>query len=103
VRDVAKVLAGAEGAAGVATGFRDYLKGVTDSTDGFYAGRKKSIDSNLKQIDKSIEQTNARLAQRENSLRKQFKALEKLVSAMNSQSAYITQQMTMLNNLWSRD
>jgi flagellar hook-associated protein 2 len=101
--DVAKVLAGAEGAAGVATGFRDYLKGVTDSTDGFYAGRKKSIDSNLKQIDKSIEQTNARLAQRENSLRKQFKALEKLVSAMNSQSAYITQQMTMLNNLWSRD
>lgn len=101
--DLAKLLAGEEGVAGIAVGFKDYLKSATSSTDGFYAGRKKSIDSNIKSINRSIEQVTARLEQREKALRNQFNALEKLVSGMNSQSAYISQQMTMLNNLWSRD
>jgi flagellar hook-associated protein 2 len=101
--DMAGSLAGGDGTAGVATGFKDYLKSVTHTTDGLYAGRKASIDSNLKRINKGIEQTNARLEQREKALRSQFNALEKLVSAMNSQSAYVSQQMTMLNNMWSRD
>lgn len=101
--DMSRLLAGSDGVAGVAAGFKDYLKSATSSTDGFYAGRKKSIDSNIRSINKSIEQVNARLEQREKSLRNQFNALEKLVSGMNSQSAYIGQQMTMLNNLWRRD
>ncbi len=101
--DMAGLLAGSGDIPGIAAGFKDYLKSVTHTTDGLYAGRKQSIDSNIKRINKSIEQTNARLEQREKALRSQFNALEKLVSAMNSQSAYVAQQMTMLNNLWSRD
>jgi flagellar hook-associated protein 2 len=101
--DLAGLLAGSESQTGIATEFKDYLASVTHTTDGFFTGRKKSIDGNIKRIDKSIEQTNARLEQREKSLRDQFNALELLISGMNSQSAYITQQMTMLNNLWSRD
>jgi flagellar hook-associated protein 2 len=100
--EVAGLLAGGDGKPGITTGLKDYLKSVTHTTDGLYAGRKTSINSNIKRLNKSIEQTNARLEQREKALRSQFNALEKLVSAMNSQGAYVSQQMEMLNNMWSR-
>lgn len=99
---VANLLAGGDETKGIATEFKDYLKSITHTTDGFLPGRKQSIDGNIKRIDKSIEQMNARLEQREKSLRDQFNALEQLVSGMNAQSAYLNQQMTMLNNMWSQ-
>ncbi|HKL26008.1 MAG TPA: flagellar filament capping protein FliD [Desulfuromonadales bacterium] len=99
---LAGLLAGDGEIKGIATQVKDYLESVTHTTDGFYTGRKQSIDSNIKRIDKSIEQINVRLEQREKSLRDQFNALEQLVSGMNAQSTFLSQQMTMLNNMWSQ-
>lgn len=86
---------------GIATQFKDYLEGVTDGVDGFFVGRKKSIDSTIKKLDTGIERVEARLEQRQKSLTDQFTAMEKLVSALNSQSSYLSQQMDMLSNIWS--
>lgn len=98
-----KLLAGDEDTKGIATQFKDYLDGVTDDIDGFYAGRKESIERNIKQIDTSIERFEARMDKREETLYAQFNALEQLVSVMNAQSDYIGKQMTALENLWSYD
>lgn len=87
---------------GVSSQFKDYLAGITSSVDGFYVGRKKSIDSTIKKLDAGIERVEARLEQRQQRLVEQFTAMEKLVSALNSQSSYLTQQMDMLSNIWSR-
>ncbi len=106
--DVAKLLAGEkdldgkETVKGVAAQFQGYLKDITDSVDGFYVGRKKSIDSTIRKLDASIERVEARLEQREKTLIDQFTALEQLVSTLNAQSDYLGQQMDMLSNIWSK-
>ncbi|WP_321366948.1 flagellar filament capping protein FliD [uncultured Desulfuromusa sp.] len=97
--DVEKLLVGEDGADGVAVKFQNYLEGITDSIDGVLAGTKKSTESNLKRIDNRIEQIEVRLAQREETMRRQYTALEELISGMNNQSAFLTQQMDMLTNM----
>lgn len=96
-----KLLAGDEDTEGIATRFKDYLDGITDKIDGFYAGRKKTIENNIKQIDKSIDRFELRLEKREQTLYDQFNALEQLISVMNAQSDYIGKQMSALENMWS--
>ena len=96
------LFAGTAGVDGIASKFKDYLKGVTNSSDGILAGRKKATDSTQRRLDTQIERQEARLEQREKTMRAQFNAMEQLVSVMNAQSAYLGQQMSMLNNLWSR-
>ncbi len=90
-----------DGNEGIATQFEEYLEGLTSSSSGLLAGRKENIDSNIKRIDTRIEQMEKRLAKREETLRKQFLAMEQLVSIMNSQSSFLTQQMTAISNLWN--
>ncbi|BCR06599.1 flagellar hook-associated protein 2 [Desulfuromonas versatilis] len=96
-----KDLDGKETVKGIAGQFRDYLDDITDSVDGFYVGRKNSIDSTIRKLDASIERVEARLEAREKTLIDQFTALEQLVSSLNSQSDYLGQQMDMLSNIWS--
>lgn len=96
-----KLLAGDEDTEGIATRFKNYLDGITDKTDGFYAGRKKTIENNVKQIAKSIDRFELRLEKREQTLYDQFNALEQLISVMNAQSDYIGKQMSALENMWS--
>jgi flagellar hook-associated protein 2 len=99
---VERLFAGEAGTEGIAGRFSSYLKGVTSSVDGLLVSRKNSTESARRSLDKSIDRTEMRLAQREKTIRAQFNALEKLVSSMNAQSAYVGQQMSMLNNLWSK-
>ncbi len=99
LEDVATLLIGEDGVTGIATQFKDYLEGNTDMFDGLLAGRKESIDSNVKRIDSRIEQAEMRLEKKEGTLRARFNAMEELVSSMNSQSNFLAQQMTMLNNM----
>jgi flagellar hook-associated protein 2 len=103
---VVKLLAGeGSGSAaidGIATKFSDYLTDITNSTDGFLAGRKASNTSTIKRIDSDIQRLEQRLEKREESLQKQFSALEQLISTFNSQSDYLSQQMSMLSSLWSK-
>ncbi len=87
---------------GLASNFQSYLESLTSSTTGLLAGRSESINSSIKSLDERILQTEMRLAKREETLNKQFYAMEQLVSVMNAQSDYLTQQMTMLSNLWNQ-
>lgn len=99
---VVSLLAGDEdGEGGLATQFEEYLESLTDSTKGVLAGRKESANRNIERIDERIAQTELRLAKREETLKAQFSAMEQLVSVMNSQSSYLTQQMSALSNLWN--
>jgi flagellar hook-associated protein 2 len=98
---VVSLLAGEDGAEGVATKFKNYLYEMTNSGTGMLKGRKESINSNLKRIDTKIDSMEARLEQRQKTLESQFSAMETLVSGLNSQGSYLTQQMTILSNMMS--
>lgn len=95
---VVSLLAGEEdGDGGISAVFEDYLKGLTNSTNGVLAGRKSSINTNIERIDGRIEQMEARLEKREKLLKAQFLAMEKLVSTFNATSSYLTQQLESIN------
>ncbi|MBI1379854.1 MAG: flagellar filament capping protein FliD [Planctomycetaceae bacterium] len=61
---------------------------------GLLAGRKEALDTQIKSIDKRVEQLEARLEAFEADLVKRFTALETLMSGLNSQSAYLSQQLS---------
>jgi len=86
---------------GIAETFNDYLENLTSSSSGLLAGRKESITANISRIDNRIEQTELRLAKREKMLNAQFTAMEQMVSLMNAQSDFLTQQMSAISDLWN--
>ncbi len=100
---VVSLLAGDDGESGLAKNFQDYLDSMTDSADGMLAGRRKSINDNIKQIDEQIERTEARLAKREETLRAQYNAMEQLVSQWSSTGDYLMQQLNSISNLNQKD
>lgn len=99
---VVKLFAGEAGIDGVAKKFQTYLKDITGSTDGIYASKRESTGRNVRQIDRQVERLEARLSQREASLRARFEAMETLVGGLNSQGAFLSQQMVMMSNTWSQ-
>jgi flagellar hook-associated protein 2 len=84
---------------GIATQFQGYLEALTDTQDGLYAGRSQAINDNLKRMDEQIVQMELRLEKREETLRAQFNTMEQLISTMNSQSSFLSQQLDMISNL----
>ncbi len=96
---VEKLLVGEGEVEGIAAQFQDYLEGVTNSIDGISAANTKSTQSTVKDIENRMEQMELRLAKREESLRNKFNAMEGLISSLNAQSAFLTQQMSLLNNM----
>jgi flagellar hook-associated protein 2 len=100
---VTTLLAGDGSEEGIATRFKSYLDDITDDIDGFHAGRKESIESNIKRIDKSIVSMELRLEKREKTLFDQFNSLELLMSSMNATSSFLTSQLKSLENLWSKN
>ncbi len=94
--EVIGLFAGTSESDGISTEFATYLEQMTDTATGLYAGRKESTDSNLRRIDQRILSLEARLEQKEETLRARFTAMESLVSGMNSQSSFLTQQLANL-------
>lgn len=84
---------------GVMTDFVDYLTSMTDSSSGFYAGREKAINDNIASMDSRIEIMELRLAKREETMRAQFTAMETLIATMNTQSDFLTQQLSYISSL----
>ncbi len=101
LEDIEKLLVGEGKVDGIATRLQDYLKGMTSSTQGFLAGQRENIESNIGRIDDRIAQMELRLDKREQTLINQFTSLELLVSQMNSTSDYMTKQLDSINNMWS--
>jgi len=101
--DVEKLLVGEGETEGVAVRFQNYLEGMTDSIDGLFAANKKTTESTVRRIENRIDQMEMRLGKKETTMRNKFNALEELISGMNSQSAFLTQQMNMLSGMMTRD
>ncbi len=99
---VLTLLTGETGVEGLLTGFTDYLDDATDVTDGVAASRKEGTDNNIRRIDSRISMMEARLEAREKTLRARFTAMEELVSSMNTQSNFLSQQMSNLNSMNKR-
>ncbi len=91
-----------DGNGGVAKQFEDYLSGMTNSNSGMLAGREESINANIEKMESRITQMELRLVKREETMKKQFLAMEQLVSVMNAQSSFLTQQMSSISNLWNK-
>ena len=68
----------------------DYLGQQVDSSKGFYATKKNSIDKETKKLDSSITAMETRLEKRRKTLEAQYSAMETLVSSFKSQGDYIT-------------
>jgi len=96
---VVSLIAGETGVVGASTTFANYLRAMTDSIDGLAATRQKSTASSAIRIDRQIGLKEARLVSREKSLRAQFTAMENLVSGMNAQSSFLTQQLSNLSRM----
>ena len=97
LESVEKLLVGESGVEGIASQFSTYLDDITDSIDGLLASRKSTTDNSIRRIDNNILIMEARLEKRESTLRAQFEALEQLVSIMNAQADYLSQQLSSIN------
>lgn len=95
---VEELLVGSAGSPGVAARLKTSVASLTNTVSGFMATRQSSYDSIQRRIDRDIERNEKALEYREQRLIAQFAALEQLVSGMNAQGAYLTQQMNSLNN-----
>ncbi|HIQ36505.1 MAG TPA: flagellar hook-associated protein 2 [Desulfocapsa sulfexigens] len=84
---------------GVMKNFNYYLLDITSGTNGFYATKKTNYHNIVKRLDNSIRNIEPRMAQKESTLRAQFLAMEQLVSGLNAQGAFLTQQMDMLSKM----
>lgn len=97
--DISKLLAGDDTTDGVMKNFNSTLLQMTSNSSGVYAGKKNRHDSVVKRLDQQILNTEGLLLKKETTLRARFTAMELLVSGMNSQSNFLTQQMDMLTNM----
>lgn len=94
--DVTKLMAGDDG---IFKQYRNYLNNLLSSSTGLYAARQQSTKRITDRIDKDIGQMEFRLEKREQVMLKKFSIMEKLVSGLNAQSNYLSQQMDMLSNM----
>lgn len=97
--DVVSLLAGAGAEPGVMKHFNAALLETTGVSSGLYADKKESYNSALKNIDSQISRMEMLAEKREATMRAQFNSLELLVSQMNSQSDFLTQQMEFMGKM----
>lgn len=91
------LFAGDDTTAGVMKNFNSMLLDLTSTTQGIYATQKTAYDLTVGRYDSQIDQMELRLSKRELSLRSQFSAMEQLVSSLNAQGDFLTQQMSAFN------
>lgn len=97
--DVGKLLAGDDAGEGVMKKFNSALLQLTSTSSGLYAEKKTRYDAAVARLDKQILNTEALMDKKELALRERFNAMELLVSSMNTQSSFLTQQMDLLSNM----
>ncbi len=76
-----------------------YLLNITNGSTGMYANKKKSYDQTVARINDQVLNMEPRMVKKEATLRAQYTAMEKLVSGLNAQSTFLTQQMDMLSSM----
>lgn len=93
------LLAGEDSTDGIMKKMNYFLLDTTNKSTGMYATKKTAYDRTIKNIDNQIANMEPRMTKKEATLRAQFNAMEKLVSGLNSQSTFLTQQMDLLSNM----
>lgn len=86
---------------GVADLLKESLSSFTNPTTGLLAGRQSLIESSIRYMDKEITRGEDRLALYEEQLIAKFSAMEQMVSSMNSQASYFSQQAAVWSNMGS--
>ncbi|WP_059049972.1 flagellar filament capping protein FliD [Paenibacillus senegalimassiliensis] len=85
-----------EGINGIATLFKNSMKEWTDSVDGIITSKIKGYDSEISFLSEQIQSMNDRLTIKEAALKKKFVNLEVVMSQLNSQSDWISSQLSAL-------
>lgn len=96
---VVGLLAGEGDVDGVMKHFNSTLLNMTGAASGMYAEKQDGYDSAIKRLDTQILRTEPLIDKKEATLRARFSAMELLVSGLNSQSSFLTQQMDMMSNM----
>lgn len=96
------LLAGNNNVDGVMKNFNAALLKLTASREGIYATSQSRYDTTVRRIDADIVRMEMLMDKKEESLRARFGAMELLVSSMNSQSTFLTQQMDLMSNMMTR-
>ncbi|WP_329955724.1 flagellar filament capping protein FliD [Desulfomarina profundi] len=97
--DVVYLLAGKDETDGIMKNFNNLLLDLTSATSGIYATKKKASNQAMEKFDYQIDQMELRMTKREKALRAQFNAMEQMVSKLNAQGDFLTQQMNALNGM----
>ncbi len=84
---------------GIGDLLKESLASFTSPTTGVLANRQSIIESSIRSLDKEIARGEERLTAYEEQLTAQFSAMEQLVSSMNSQGSYFSQQAAIWSNM----
>ena len=99
--DVVFLLAGEDSEPGVMKHFNTALLDITGASSGLYAEKKEHYNEVVDGLDEQIDRMEMLAEKREETMLAQFNSLELLVSQMNSQSDFLTQQMDALSKMMS--
>lgn len=86
------LLAGSDTADGLMKKFNTLLLSTTSTSQGMYAGKKMTYTTMATRIDAEIARKETLMTKIEKTMRARFTAMESLVSALNAQSTFLTQQ-----------
>ncbi len=87
---------------GLATGFKSLADGML-GVEGQLSSRAESLRASVKRNEKDQERLEDRVARTQERLLKQYQALDARMGTLTSLSDYVSQQMTMLNSMYTRD
>ncbi len=98
VENMVTLLAGEGSVDGAMKKFNSYLVKLTSTASGMYADKKDRYKTRIERLDAQITQKETMMEKIEKTMRARFNAMELLVSNLNAQSSFLTQQMDSLNN-----
>lgn len=99
---VEKMFSGTAGIDGIATLFKNSAKEWTDSVDGAITSKIKGYDSEISFLTEQIQSMSDRLDLREASLKQKYVNLEVVMSKLNNQKDWITNQVSALTKSLSK-
>lgn len=99
VDGMVSLLAGEGTENGVMKKFNSFLVDLTSSTKGMYAEKKDRHKTRVERLNSQIAQKETMMEKIEKNMRARFNAMELLISNLNAQSSFLTQQMDALSNM----
>ncbi len=83
---------------GVAQKLENVLFSMTDSVDGYVAGKQTSLQSQMDRLDRKIEDMEVRLTRYQSALMAKYSAMESMLSTLQSTQNWLTSQISSLTS-----